>query len=379
MKSRNSQNNPKSISAILVFCISIFFISACVNNEPSYSGVEIIEVTKWLDDYQSAYSVTFDTGRPDRYETINQWLIERDLFLDYEIVSDSYDRYPSAVEFLRNLTEYGFGYFGHGHKHDNHDAMGYEYSLESFTQNYNSMLSYDFQPVSYAYPHGAGRLPETRQALQESGFLSGRMFEPVFDDYGPYIIPGDETLPPDWFALPSLRMESIDFQGYEEAVNNPQEFKQHLNKSIELGSWIISTYHAIGRDGDDGEPVGWGFYKEDHFFEEMLYVKEKKESGEVWLATMDDVTLYIMQKNAAVYSIEKENEFAYSIYFDDELDNEFYRMPLTLKLGLDSDFIGNTIIVSDPENEIILSKEIESNEVLVNLHPSGVYYSVTIE
>lgn len=297
--------------------------------------------------------------------------------MDYEIVSYNFDRFPFMYGILKDLVPYGFGIFGHGHKHDDHDQFGYEYSLNSFTQNYESMMAHGILPVSYAYPHGGGRLPETQQALSEAGFLSGRLFEPIFEGYGPYIMPGDETEPPNWLALPSLRMEDIDFEGASEHVNNPAEFKEHLDNSIELGSWIITTYHGIGWDGEtDGRPRDWGFYKRDNFFEEMLYVKQKREEGKVWLATMDDVTLYTMQRNKAEWNLNKVDTKTFELFFDDSLDNELYRMPLTLELLLDSELVDKNMLVIAPDEEVLYEKTVESERVFLNLHPSGVYYRI---
>lgn len=358
-------------------------LTSCNNNLEKYElyDIEVQGVTKWFNDYKSAYSVTYDTGRPDLHETENNWLLDHELFLDYEIVSSSYDQYPSAVTYLREeLIDKGFGYFGHGHTHISHDAIDYEEAKSSFTQNYESMVSYGLHPVSYAYPNGAGRLPETRQALEESGFLSGRLFQPVFEEYGPYIMPNGENEPPDWFALPSLRMEDIDFQGRSRDVNNPKEFIEYLNKSIELGSWIISTYHGIGWDGEtDGRPRDWGFYRRINFYVEMIYAKAKSEQGDVWLASMNDVTLYARQRVNTVYLLDRIGRREFRLFFGDGYENDLYRMPLTLKLGIDNGFVGQILTVRSPDNEILIREEITSGQMLINLHPSEINYYISID
>lgn len=190
-------------------------------------------------------------------------------------------------------------------------------------------------------------------------------------------MPGNETEPPNWLALPSLRMEDIDFEGASEHVNNPDEFKEHLDNSIEFGSWLISTYHGIGWDGEtDGRPRDWGFYRRDNFFEEMLYVKQKQEEGKVWLATMDDVTLYTMQRSKAEWNLKKVDHKTFELFFDDGLDNTLYRMPLTLELLLDAELVDRNMLVIAPDDEIIYEKTAESERVLLNLRPSGVYYRI---
>ena len=383
MKKITIQFTEKIIWFLFPWTILILLLSSCrlFENNSQIEDVEVLEITKWKDGYKSAYSPTYDTGLPSVNDIENQWLIERGLFIDYEVVSHTYDQSPGRVSYmLEELIPNGFGYFGHGHKHDNHDELGYEAAKESFTTNFLSMKSYGLHPVSYAYPYGTAFKPETRQALKESGFLSGRLFQPEFEGYGPYIVPGDETVPPDWFALPSIRMEDIEFQGRTQAVNNPSELIEHLEENIKLGSWLISTYHGIGYDGEtNGRPVGWGFYKRENFYTEMLYVKEKYEQGKIWLASMDDVTLYIQQRNNATYSLEKVDENNYRLFFDNGLDNDRFRMPLTLRIRIDPVFIGSDITFSTPEDEQIYQTVIESEELLINLHPFGIYYHISID
>lgn len=374
----------KFLIRTVLFVGSLILLISCGTdssvNEEQEDKIHIQEITKWYNGFQSAYSPTHDTGRPDLQETENNWLIENGLFMDYEIVSYNFDKYPSMYRYLRdNLVPHGFGTFGHGHKHDNHDNFGYEYSLDSFTQNHQSMVSQGFQPVSYAYPHGGGRLPETRQALREAGFLSGRLFEPVFEEYGPYITPGDEMEPPYWLSLPSLRMEDLGYQNRTDAVNNAQELIEHLDTNIELGAWLISTYHNIGWDGEtDGRTVGWGYYTRDNFYEEMLYVKAKRDEGKIWLASMDDVTLYMMQRNNASYNLEKIEENLYELFLDDGLDNDYFRMDLTIKVVLDPTLFGKMLRVTSEGDQLLDEIDITSEEVLVNLHPSGKNYYLSV-
>lgn len=161
------------------------------------NSIEIGEITKWPDGYQAAYTPTLDSGLPSLFDVENAWLIENGQFIDYEIVTANYDPRPERVEFMRDfLLPNGFGQFGHGHAHDNHDRFTYEEAYDSFRQNYLSIKSYGFEPVAYAYPYGAGLRDSTRLALKNSGFLSGRLNQTEFEGYGPCIMPGDETAPP---------------------------------------------------------------------------------------------------------------------------------------------------------------------------------------
>ena len=76
---------------------------------------------------------------------------------------------------MSELVPQGFSYFGHGHNHIDHDELSYEEALESFQANYDTMKDWGMKPVAYGYPRSAGHEEETQLALENAGFLSGRL------------------------------------------------------------------------------------------------------------------------------------------------------------------------------------------------------------
>ncbi len=322
------------------------------------------------------YTPTLDDGPPSFFDVENEWLIEHGLFMDYEIVSEIYDLLPQRlIPFHEQLIPNGFGYFGHGHAHDNHDLFTYEEALASFTLNFQRMESYGFRPVAYAYPYGAGIENSTVEALRDSGFLSGRLHRKEFEDYGPCIMPGDELEPPDWFRLPTLPMQSFDFEQRADYVNNPEEFFSYFEPCIEQGGWITSTYHGIGHDGVN-RPISWGFYYRDEFYAEMLRVKELMEEGTLWLAQLNHVTLYVYQRNAATVSFNEIEENTFEILVDDNLDRDRFYHELTLKFNLSDDFLSEVkqVVISNTTNNTFFEIDLNETELLVNLLPSSFPY-----
>jgi len=369
---------------ITAICI-VFLLYGCSgatsdSNEHETNLIEVVEITKWPDGFKAAFTPTLDAGSPSHFDAENQWLIDNGLFIDYEVITAVYDESPERVSFLRDvLVPEGFGYFGHGHAHDNHDNFDYDEAYASFRQNFLSMASYGLKPVAYAYPYGHGILERTRRALSDSGFLSGRLNWPVFEGYGPCIIPDDDTEPPDWFGLPALRMESYDFEQCGDCVNNPEEFFAYLDKCIEQGAWLINTYHAIGFDGEtDGRPVGWGFYRRHHFYEEMTRIRELQEQGVVWLARMNDATLYARQRHNASFDLNPIEERVYQLFLDDGLDRDIFDLPLTLRLKIDNEYLDHRIEISDSFNTIVAELQIAGEERLINLIPSEEPYTIRI-
>jgi len=370
---------------ILKPCFTVLFalalLAACGIIGPDSKqpeDVEFVGITKWYNGYHAVYTPTLDDGPPAFFEVENEWLIEHGLFMDYEIVSDIYDRLPQRLApFLERLIPNGFGYFGHGHAHDNHDLFTYEESLASFTKNFERMESYGFKPVAYAYPYGAGIENSTVQALKDSGFLSGRLHRMNHDGYGPCVMPGDELEPPDWFRLPTLTMQSIDFEQRADYINNPDEFFSYFEPCIAQGGWVNSTYHAIGHDGIN-RPVAWGFYYRDHFYTEMLRVKELVDEGVLWLAQLNHVTLYTYQRNAAEVRFRNVENNEFELLVNDNLDRIRFNHELTLRFNLSKSKLSEVqrVIVSNSSNNTFKEIDITRSDLLLNLVPSSTPYTM---
>lgn len=343
------------------------------------SPFETLEIAKWWSDYSSAYTVTYDMGFPFLNDFENKWLIENGLYIDYEIVTATYNSIPSRVDYLKSLKAENFGYFGHGHEHIDHDKISYEEAYNSFKNNYDSIKSYGIQPISYAYPYGAGRRDSTRIALKESGFLSGRLNQEDFEGYGPFIMEYAESSPKDWFGLPALRMEDIEFQGCDYCINSPHELLPYIYENINRKSWLITTYHAIGFDGNtDDRPIGWGFYKRENFFQEMNTVKSLMENKKLWLASMNDVTLYTYLRNNTTFEIMYENNSTFKLVFKSTVDKNQINTDITLKMFINQNMGYNSMIIENSYNKIFESDTL-SDTLIVNLNPHDGPYKISFE
>ena len=305
-------------------------------------------IAKWFGDHAAAISITYDRAAkgPSR---IDDLALDLGLVLDYELVSQRYvDRAPDWVEhdltelipdavpgdlyppltdeqiaYGLSLTGHGFGFFGHGHWHVDHDALSYAQAYQSFRLNFEVMESLGLKPVAYAYPRGAGEETETRQALADAGFLAGRRSY-IDGDESPYIVPDYETVPENWFFLPALTMESIDFRQCEWCVNNTPELTAHLRQALRSNAWIIPVYHAIGSPGN------WGFYDWEDFQTDLRAIA----SRDFWVAPMNDVVLYLRERASAEVTMQVSERTGVTHRIDvlltDGLDNDRFDLPLTL-------------------------------------------------
>ncbi len=307
-----------------------------------------ITIAKWFDDHDAAISVTYD-GSPRAPNAVDDLALDLGLVLDYEMVTQMYqDRVPDwvehdltelipdvvpgdlydrltddQIEYALSLTAHGFGFFGHGHWHVDHDALTYAQAYDSFRLSFEVMERLGLEPVAYAYPRGAGGEAETQQALADAGFLAGRLSFWMADQT-PYIVPDSETTPDNWFFLPALTMESIDFRQCDWCINDTRELVPILDHALHSTAWIIPVYHNIG------SREGWGFYDWEDFQADLRAIAAR----DFWVAPMNDVVLYLRERENAEVTmqvIERDGvtrriEFVLA----DGLDNDRFDQPLTL-------------------------------------------------
>ncbi|MDQ1350380.1 MAG: hypothetical protein QG657_681, partial [Acidobacteriota bacterium] len=312
----------------------------------------------------AAISLTYDDGRPKSKgnQAVNRLALENGLSIDYEIVTKDYLLKPKLKNYLlETMIPSGLGYFGHGHKHVNHDRLSYEEALKSFKRCYDAMREIGLKPVAYAYPGSAGKEAKTKKALAEAGFLSGRLhFSEKMN--APYIIPGSQTEPEDWFGLPTLVMQDYAFSHCKQCVNNNEQLIPYLDETIREKAWIILTYHAIGNKKN------YGFFSYDEFKKNIHAIKERN----FWNASMNAVTLYIRERLHAevkIVPVLKNRKIGeMRIMVSDHLPNDIYDQPLTIMFHIPKDWANETISLIE-KGQTIKTYVYPSIDAMISLQP----------
>ncbi|MFZ5517148.1 MAG: hypothetical protein ACOY90_10950 [Candidatus Zhuqueibacterota bacterium] len=302
------------------------------------------KITKWFGNCRAAISLTYDHGNPmsDSNIMLQNYLLSQNMTIDYEIVTSYYLCHPELKDYLLNyLIPSGFGYYGHGHWHFDHDALSYEEKLNSFSLCYQTLISWNLKPIAYAYPASGGLKNETQNALHEAGFLSGRMH--FFKGMNkPWIIPDSLSEPQNWYQLPSVVMQDLSYANNEECVNDNNELVPILDQAIASRAWLILAYHSIGEEN------GYGFFKWDEFVKNVESIK----SRDFWVASMNDINLYILEKNKTKIDLLISKNIqgkieTLTLMLSDELDNNFYSQPLTIELTIPEYWINKEMIISN--------------------------------
>ena len=329
---------------IIIIMVTLAF--NCDNKEnitAPYESKFEVSVAKWYENHTAAITLNYDTGSPyiDREKKVTDKVVEYGLRMDFEIVAKNYEDRPYMRDYFEDyLIPLGFGYFGHGYEHVNHDELTYDSAYTSIKLTWDIMMKYGLKPVSFAYPGGFGFEEETHRALKNVGFLNGR-FHSRFDTVNPYILPDGEEDAMNWYELPSLVMEAYDFRDCAECVNDNTDLVPILDGAIEKHAWIILTYHNIGY------PDGWGYYDWDEFVADLEAITQR----DFWNATMDNITLYIKERQQvapiarAKFNCENEIE-EIQITLSDGLDNSYYDQELTVLFDVPKNWINKNIELS---------------------------------
>ena len=368
-----------------------------------------IAIAKWFDNRTAAVSITYDAKSQVTSE-INRFVAEQGLVLDYEMVTQQFwgqalpdwveddltERIPeeipgrvydpvgdAEIENLAALTAAGFGHFGHGHWHVDHDALTYDEAYQSFRLCYQIMESLGLPPVAYGYPRGAGNEPETQQAVADAGFLAAILaaresaigFLParLVGLADPYIVPGDDVAPENWYGLPAVVMESYDFQQCGLCTNNTGELIPILDGALEKTAWLIQTYHSIGNYD------GYGFYEWGDFQNDMRAIAER----DFWVAPTGEVVLYIREREKATVEMDvvERNGLTESIVLtlSDGLDNARFNQPLTLLLTPPADWASRPVRVTQAGQDMGQGLPNAAGVILLSVLPNEKPYLLELD
>jgi hypothetical protein len=355
---------------LFIFCVIILLGCDLTSSETAFEPSKEPFIEKWYNGHTAAISITYDSGWPisGHDKQAQQLVLSYGLVMDYEVVS--YQMPDYIWDYIRDeLIPNGFGTFGHGHKHINHDNLTYEEALESFSVNYTLMKErLGITPVSYAYPGGYGFNDSTTAALQNAGFISARMHH-TNDHSDPYNLSGNKTEPDHWYRLRALVMQDVDFENNHYAVNNTEELIPYLDGALNNRAWLIKAYHAIG------DPNGWGFYKMDEFENGLIEIKNR----DFWVASMDNITKYITQRSSTILDVDysKAYDGLITLQLTHDLDMALFNHEMTLWVPVPNQYKGKEITVTR-NGEFILTRTTTDGVLQVNLVPSDFSYEITI-
>jgi hypothetical protein len=108
-------------------------------------------------------------------------------------------------------------------------------------------------------------------------------------------------------------------------THDTEELKPFLSENVRRASWLILTYHAIGRNDEENS------YETHNFLTDIAAVR----AHDCWFARMRDVALYAREREAATITLDCRRDTngrleQVLVRLEDGLPNDVYDVPLTV-------------------------------------------------
>lgn len=359
----------------------ILFLTISCNSLPDDFITKDENVTikklKWPFPYEAAIAITSDSGpvNSEKEIYIQQFAEKYNIPLNYELVTSNIaesDNPNEIIDFIKNsFYPRGHSFFGHGHWHHHHDLLTYDETYDSFKKCLDFFKSIGLNVIAYAYPGGYGYKLQTQKALKNAGFYAGRMYDQIDID-NPYIVPEGVDEPENWFSLPSLIMQSYDYDACDICINNTEDLRPFIIENIKKKSLLIITYHAIGGKGQ------YGFYDMNDYKNDIIELSKHKN---LWKAGFNDAVKYIyLRKHSDIEAKLNYNvdDFPYNmiIKFYTSLDKKIFDYPLSLEFNIPTEWLNKSLLIKS--NDFIDTLSTKRNPLILNLKPSDSEYKISV-
>jgi hypothetical protein len=344
--------------------------AGCHSRQPVRTAADSapVRLAKWKDGHRAAVSVTYDNGDllSDGQRAVQDAILAAGVRVDFELVTGVIS--DAKLERMRWLEAHGLGFFGHGARHVNHDRLSPEEARRSARSCYETMQALGLKPVAFAYPTGHASRRSTRDAVREAGFLSARIFR-ASSRRDPYIVPGDEREPDDWYTLPTLVMMGRDSDPRDNAINDTEELRAYLDGAIARGAWLITTYHGINKPG------AYGFYPLDGFVSDLHAITAR----DLWAGSLNDVTLYVRERASARLEHAWRREHGLPMLrltLEDGLPDDRFDQPLTVLVRAPRAWRGRGVELRDPDGVVVGGSEAAGRApIALSIRPDGRTYT----
>jgi hypothetical protein len=363
---------PLASSSVALLLAILAAGAGCHSRQGAEGDSAPVRLAKWKDGHRAAVSVTYDNGDllSDAQRAVQDAILAAGVRVDFELVTGVI---PDAkLDRLRWLEAHGLGFFGHGARHVNHDRLSPDEARRSARSCFETMQALGLKPVAFAYPTGHASRQSTRDAVREAGFLSARTFH-ASSRHDPYIVPGDEREPDDWYTLPSLVMMGRDADPSDNAINDTDELRAYLDGAIARGAWLITTYHSINKPG------AYGYYPLDGFISDLHAITAR----DLWAGSLNDVTLYVRERATARLEHAWRREDGLPLLrltLEDGLPDDRFDQPLTVLVRAPRAWRGRVVELRDPDGVVVGRSEAAGRRapILLTIRPDGRTYTAHV-
>jgi len=157
----------------------------------------------------------------------------------------------------------------------------------------------------------------------------------------------EKTTPPDFLNISSI------ICGDQGSVKTAADFKSRFTNAGNTNGWCVFLIHGIDNDG------GYSSLDSKVLRESLDFLDQNRE--QYWVSTFVNVVRYIRERNGAKVTQTDSTNYSYQLSVTDELDNEIYNQPLTIRRHLPAQWSSNVVVTQNGVEAD--SKVIEMNSV----------------
>lgn len=344
-----------------------------------------VSIKTWADGKKSAYSFSFDDG------FMSQYTYARPILNKFGFHGTFYLIAAGALADTLTTTIYRYGYWwqfremakeGHEmgahtmtHPHLTTLPVGNEYTPNTITYElYQSKKIIqekipDQQVITLAYPYCD--VDSTVIKVASKYFEAARGCS-IFAD-------GPDITGSNWYNLASI---DVPFSKPRNQKDDLKALTKYENKvlaeSIDLGKWTILMGHEIFPFSKiDSVKKAYYPMSTEWFTALCEWIKQKSDSGELWVETVGNVTRYIKERENFYYNPISQNNNKIEIEPLDGLNILIYNYPLTADITVPSSW--DTVTVVQGGKRVVTKSFIENNVTVIRakIIPQGGIVTIT--
>jgi peptidoglycan/xylan/chitin deacetylase (PgdA/CDA1 family) len=319
--------------------IKLFF-SLLILSSRIYAQYGEVDVKLWEDDKKSAYTFTLDDGLASQVNYGSSVLESFNFRGTFFVIADHLNevlpgqwRYTAWSE-LRDLNSSGHEIASHSLNHPDLTQLPLGDTITPGTALYEIYQSRERvnQKIpgqtcfSFAYPLSAFNDTILEYTSQFYEAARGAGYDHNASDPGDYEFHKIKSIAP-LFDMPRNVLD--------DDLPELEYHKTLIDSSIKYNGWMLSMLHEIVPQAQLQEVINIGLWhpiSSEWFALLAGWLKQKSESGEVWVASMKDVSIYIKERSTFSSEVIYQDQTEIRLVAADQQDDLIYTYPLTVDI-----------------------------------------------
>lgn len=296
-----------------------------------------VSVTQWHEGRAGALSLNYDDGTKSHYTylrpVLDRYNLKGSFYLNTSLLSETpvADAHSGSWEEFRLMELEGHEMGSHGVNHPDLTTLPVGDSLTLNTIAYElyeskrvieEKIGNGYKCITHGYPFCTNN--ETVRQVSERYFASARSCGGLINSASPnYYALNCEVY--DWAS--TRKSFYVDFGHLKSFINS-------VESNIISGSngWGVLVCHEVLPFDKAINAGTWEPTTLEWMIEAAKFLNRKVRTGELWVGTMADVTMYARERDGFTYTLVSEDENTVRYFVADKLDNSVYDFPLTLDI-----------------------------------------------